>query len=86
MKNWLKENWFRVGLLAILVVLISGIFYWYEWRPSRIMIGCNNEALLQASGRMDREDMDRIYGQFKYSQKEYESYFDICLKNKGLEK
>jgi len=44
MKNWFKENWFKVGLLAILIISIIGGFYWYSWRPNQIKKFCYKEA------------------------------------------
>lgn len=38
--TWLKQNWFKVGLLTILVIVVAGAFYWYEWRPSQIRKYC----------------------------------------------
>mgnify|MGYP001363335432 CR=1 FL=1 len=74
-------------IIIIVLIILGLVFYWFEWRPSRIMIKCNDLALWQASARTYREDMDRVHGEtFQYSQKEYEHYFSICLKNKGLEK
>ena len=28
MINWLKQNWFKVGLLVVLVISIADAFYW----------------------------------------------------------
>ena len=39
MKKFIKENWFKV---AILLVIVS-LFYWYEWRPNEIRKNCANE-------------------------------------------
>lgn len=32
--NWIKENWFKVGIIIVLVFASTFLFYWYEWRPS----------------------------------------------------
>jgi hypothetical protein len=42
-KNWLKNNWFKVGLSLFLIVFIIGAFYWYKWRPSQIIKSCYEE-------------------------------------------
>ncbi|KKS53508.1 MAG: hypothetical protein UV20_C0050G0005 [Candidatus Magasanikbacteria bacterium GW2011_GWA2_42_32] len=39
--NWLKGNWFRVGLLTILVISIAGAFYWFQLRPAEIKRACS---------------------------------------------
>lgn len=41
MKNWLKQNWFKAYLLAIIVVMAGGVFYWFEWRPAKIRHDCS---------------------------------------------
>lgn len=45
MKSFLKQNWFKIGLLVISVVSIAGAFYWYEWRPDQIRKNCFNTSL-----------------------------------------
>jgi len=34
--NLLKENWFKVGFLIVLVIAISGVFYWFWWQSYNI--------------------------------------------------
>ena len=46
MKTWLKENWLKIGLLAILVISITGAFYWFEWRPNQIRKRCYDISLI----------------------------------------
>lgn len=58
MKNWLKENWFRVGLLAVLVIYIASAFYWFEWRPRGIKIHCTYSAMDRTR---DKDDYDFYY-------------------------
>ena len=36
MKNWLKQNWFKI---VIVIFLILG-WYWYSWRPVQIRKKC----------------------------------------------
>ena len=36
MKKFIKENWFKFVILLV----IFGLFYWYEWRPSEIKKEC----------------------------------------------
>jgi predicted negative regulator of RcsB-dependent stress response len=40
MNTWLKENWFKVGLLIILIISVAGAFYWYSYRPTQIRKEC----------------------------------------------
>jgi len=41
MVQFLKNNWFKIFLIAILLIGTSGIFYWYGWRPSKIKHDCS---------------------------------------------
>jgi hypothetical protein len=36
MKKFIKENWFKLAILLV----IAGLFYWHEWRPSEIKKDC----------------------------------------------
>jgi hypothetical protein len=40
MKQFLKNNWFKLSLLFIVVFIISGAFYWFQIRPSQIVRDC----------------------------------------------
>ncbi len=40
MKQFIKNNWFKISLLAILIIVISGAFYWFQFRPSQIRKKC----------------------------------------------
>ncbi len=42
MENFIKENWFKISLLIILVISAFGAFYWFEIRPSEIRKYCLN--------------------------------------------
>lgn len=35
--NKLKQYW---PIILLVVVILGGLFYWYEWRPSRIRTTC----------------------------------------------
>ncbi len=63
----LKQNWFKISTLLIIIGIVGGYFYWYEWRPSKIRVECNDSAFASSmessdessytqSGRMDLKD------------------------------
>jgi len=81
MKNWLKENWFKVGLLAILFIFIAGAFYWYEWRPMQIRQHCNEIALNGARNCKRLFVNDCLIDSTAYNEK-----YDACVRDHGLEK
>lgn len=78
-RNWLKENWFKVSILLILGFAGSTVFYWNEWRPSKIRERCYAEA-----------EFDKRSWQFNLNDearnKFIDGYYWGCLKRFGLEK
>ena len=40
MKKFIKENWFKVAIIFIIITAVTGLFYWYEWRPNQIRKNC----------------------------------------------
>ncbi len=79
MKTWLKENWFKVGLLAILTFSIAGAFYWFEWRPSQIKKECYDIAREKAIEKAGTGAGDR-----KFAKDDYDTYYKWCLEKEGL--
>jgi len=71
MKNFIKENWFKVGLLAILVISVAGAFYWYEWRPRGIKIHCTYSGVERV-----KENRGNVL--------DYEFLYKKCLRENGL--
>lgn len=81
MKNFLKQNWFKLGLLFILIISIFSTFYWYEWRPSRIRVECNDSAFRSSMESQDESSYTQS-GRMDLKNKFYED----CLRYNGLEK
>ena len=76
MKNWLKENWFRVGVLLILIIFAFGTFYWFEYRPIKIKETCSAEAHLGLRILAEANDNKR--------QEMINNYYYDCLMRFGL--
>jgi hypothetical protein len=72
MKNFLKENWFKIGLLAILVIFIAGVFYWFEYKPAMTYQYCNEKAKELAKG----DSGEGVYKNYDYAYK-------ACLRSRG---
>lgn len=70
MKKFIKENWFKIIILLVLV----GLFYWYEWRPSEIKKDCNKEAVEKARSVEDGNQAMKIY----------DARYKSCLRENGL--
>ncbi len=41
MKNFIKDNWWKISILVILIITIGGWFYWYGLRPAQIKHDCS---------------------------------------------
>ena len=74
--NWIKENWFKIGILVILIVSIGGAFYWYEWKPNKIKQRCSAEARFDSRATLEPAVVLR--------QKFINNYYDDCLMRFGL--
>jgi len=59
-------------ILILIILVIVGLFYWYEWRPSQIKKYCNQWAL-DKSKTSDTT----------YNREGYENYYARCLREKG---
>jgi len=72
-KNWLKTNWFKAGLLIILIICIGGAFYWYEWRPNQIRKECADVLLQWIQKNPD------------VAPSKVSEFLNLCLMKHGLE-
>ena len=45
MNNFIKENWFKLTIIVIILVISGASFYWYELRPSEIRKKCYDISL-----------------------------------------
>ncbi len=70
--KFLKENWSKV----LIVVLIAGLFYWYEWRPTKIKENCSSEARFDMRAIGESDDIKR--------QEFINMYYNDCLMRFGL--
>lgn len=48
---WLKENWFKFGILIIILILGGVSFYWFQYRPSQIKKSCDEIARIKAHAK-----------------------------------
>ena len=61
-----------IGILTL--IILSSLFYWFEWRPSQIRKECyeNTKIKFNDSGRVQIQTVD--------------TYYEYCLRKNGLEK
>jgi hypothetical protein len=72
MEKFIKESWFNIGLLVILIFSIAGAFYWFSWRPTQIKQRCSADARLGGLAALSR------------SRIEINAYYEDCLMRFGL--
>jgi hypothetical protein len=75
MKNFIKENWFKLLITLFGLVLLIGIFYWFEYRPKHIIKECFSIT------------SNSIYGKFlmETDVEKFNILFKNCLRGNGLE-
>lgn len=58
--------------LFLLLIVLTAMFYWFQWRPRQIKIGCNKyaEKLMKGGWLDDYSDYNFVY--------------KVCLDRKGL--
>lgn len=82
-----------VGILVVIVFL----FYWYEWRPSRVRAECQTSsadeaaALLRSKAAVEsnqylRAEMERAAEKGMFYAEDQERKYQNCLRANGLAK
>ena len=75
MKKFIKENWFKMSIVFITIIILTGLFYWYEYRPSEIKKDCHNIASASIGKGIEA---------FSFGQNLYEGRYQKCLRENGL--
>lgn len=74
MKKFIKENWFKLTIIFIVISVTTGLFYWFEWRPTKIKKSC---IWMQRNEPWNKDQHGKWY---RASSFEYER----CLQDHGL--
>ncbi len=84
--SWLKENWFKVGLLALLVVSASAAFYWFQLKPAQIRKECIKDypKAFDDFSSSDGSNGGRFSRSLNFHQDKAD--YAKCLVERGLEK
>lgn len=62
MKEFIKQNWFKLGIFLLLILVIGGGFYWFQIRPMAVRQYCWAKAYRETiSARGDRTDANYYY-------------------------
>jgi len=75
------KNLLKIILAVFVLVIIGGVFYWYEWRPGQIRKECQRN--IENIGHRDAlEEQVKI----KLGGGEEIDLYQNCLREHGLEK
>ena len=81
----------KIILIVIVVALLGGIFYWFQWRPTQIRKTCIKT--IEASknekgndGYLTNEAFEQRLREIKSGESFDESSYNKCLLGYGLEK
>lgn len=86
-RDFLKQNWLKASLLVIIVVMVGGAFYWYEWRPSQIRKKCYFYLQI-GGGFVDEKTADGLPSlkMIPVPSDRADEFYRDCLRQYGLEK
>ena len=73
MKKFIKENWFKILIVALILLFILGWFYWFQWRTTDIKKECAKWSLEKAKT-----------SDTSYDQEYYDDYYLRCLRENGI--
>jgi lipopolysaccharide export system protein LptC len=85
-------------ILGFILLLVSGWFYWFQYRPSRVRTNCTEEAnekarkllktLIDKPGYYERgmsqQELEEMYDAGLHFNIDYDSYYKNCLNEHGL--
>jgi len=60
MKNFLKENWFKILIAIIFVAIVGGIFYWYQNGFKLPTVVDNPKEMAIVKGELTNEEISEI--------------------------
>ena len=66
----------KIILVVIVVALLGGVFYWFQWRPTKIKERCSAEAHFDIRAISESDDNKR--------QEFINTYYNDCLMRFGL--
>lgn len=73
---WLKENWFKVSILTLVIIIVGGWFYWHELHPTKIRKECRNSAT---------ESVNSVF-KYGYTHDDeprlYDTFYQNCIKGR----
>ena len=70
------QKWF----IFLSIILVLGLFYWFQIRPAQITARCTQIAQDSAKNNA----LQYLKDQGKFKRGDYEFYYSTCLNEKGL--
>jgi len=84
MKKFIKENWLKLSIFFILIIIAYSIFYWYEWRPTQIKKECANLATVTINRNNAGRNYIPVAERADNNYTDFNNYYERCLKERGL--
>ncbi len=83
MNTFVKDNWWKVSILVIIIITIGGWFYWYGLRPAQIKHDCS---WVKKHAGVWAEITQEQYNKCCENQKTNASYFNNLNTSSNFEK
>ena len=84
MNSWLKQNWFKV----VILILLLGAFYWYGIRPANIRIKCKgsvSDSRIDLTSEIEKDELGQNMNKINAAEREKSDFwYKDCLRAKGL--
>lgn len=63
MKKFIKENWFKLSIIITVLIIVTGLFFWYEYRPYKAKKDCawvknHSDAMVYKPATGNKDDQD----------------------------
>jgi uncharacterized ion transporter superfamily protein YfcC len=72
---------FRWAALVVFVILVLGVFYWFQYRPAEIRKDCTASSIERAQRNGKEQGLQKDY----YNSDQQQGMYRECLQENGLE-
>ena len=87
------KKWLLTGLVSFLIVIGSGAFYWFQWRPSAVRSTCNRISEEAAVAKYAEEHPGYLINgktigkpdPGTFARTDYDGFYKSCMRQHGME-
>lgn len=83
----LLKNYQLTLIIILVLIIVAGWFYWFQFRPYKIYSDCSKVATVKSLNYSLEEGDEEDKGFAKrgrYYQEDYDVYYNRCLRNNGI--